>query len=332
MTRPALFVGSSSEGLPIARAVKVVLDDACEVTIWNEGVFSLTTGWLEALVRDLPRFDFAVLVLTADDMTVSRGAERAAVRDNVLFELGLCIGSLGRDRTYMVYDRTNKPTLPTDLDGISAATFEPYRDGNLIAALGTPCERIRHAVEQLGIRKDKGFRDLEKATHGVESVNATMQQLLRLLARSRKVELDIIATQFGPMINPQQLQKMKQDLADLEQTLGEEHTPSELRPIRTGQSSPNYLVQRSLPDLSPVHHHQRVPPRAPPAAPAGPADHLGGGGPRAGANGGDEPAGSRQPQADHHRAGGRRGPAGGDRRCVLTPPHRSSPQRNAGTS
>jgi hypothetical protein len=142
------------------------------VTIWNEGVFSLTSGWLEALVRDLPRFDFAVLVLTADDMTVSRGAEKATVRDNVLFELGLCIGSLGRDRTYMVYDRTNKPALPTDLDGISAATFMPHRDGNLIAAVGAPCELIRHIVEQLGIRKDKGFRDLEKATHGVESTPA----------------------------------------------------------------------------------------------------------------------------------------------------------------
>jgi hypothetical protein len=164
MPRPALFVGSSSEGLPIARAVKVVLDDACEVTIWNEGVFSLTTGWLEALVRDLPRFDFAVLVLTADDMTVARGAEKMTVRDNVLFELGLCIGSLGRDRTYMVYDRTNKPALPTDLDGITAATFMPHSDGNLIAAVGAPCEWIRRTVEQLGIRKDKGFRELEKAT------------------------------------------------------------------------------------------------------------------------------------------------------------------------
>jgi hypothetical protein len=49
-----------------------------------------------------------------------------------------------------------------------------------------------------------------------------MQSLLRLLARSRKVELDIIATQFGPMIGSEQLQQMKQDLADLQRTLGED--------------------------------------------------------------------------------------------------------------
>jgi hypothetical protein len=49
-----------------------------------------------------------------------------------------------------------------------------------------------------------------------------MQALLRLLARSRRVELDIIATQFGPMIIPEHLQQLKRDLADLETTLGED--------------------------------------------------------------------------------------------------------------
>ena len=170
----------------------------------------------------LSRFDFAVLVLTADDLTTSRGTERAAARDNVLFELGLFIGSLSRDRTFMVYDRTNPPALPSDLAGITAATFAPHTSGNLEAALGAPCAKIRSAVERLGIRKDKGFQDLEKATLNVEGVGATMQSLLRLLARSRKVELDIIATQFGSMIGSEQLQQMKRDLADLQRTLGED--------------------------------------------------------------------------------------------------------------
>jgi len=221
MIRPALFVGSSSEGLQIAEAVQVALDQVCEVELWTQGTFGLMQGALESLVMALPRFDFDLLVLTADDLTVSRGSEKAAARDNVLFELGLFIGSLGRDRTFMLYDRTNKPELPSDLAGITAATFAPHTSGNLQAALGAPCANIRSSVERLGIRKDKGFRDLEKATLSVEGVGETMQSLLRLLARSRKVELDIIATQFGPMIGSQQLQQMKRDLADLEQTLGE---------------------------------------------------------------------------------------------------------------
>ena len=222
MARPALFVGSSSEGLRIAEAIQVVLDPVCEVELWAQGIFGLMRGTLESLVMALSRFDFALLVLTADDLTTSRGTEKAAARDNVIFELGLFIGSLSRDRTFMVYDRTNPPALPSDLAGITAATFAPHTSGNLEAALGAPCAKIRSGVERLGVRKDKGFQDLEKATLNVEGVGATMQSLLRLLARSRKVELDIIATQFGPMIGSGQLQQMKRDLADLQRTPGED--------------------------------------------------------------------------------------------------------------
>lgn len=222
MIRPALFVGSSSEGLRIAEAVQVVLDPVCEVELWTQGIFGLTQGTLESLVLALSRFDFAMLVLTADDMTVSRGTDRPAARDNVLFELGLFIGALSRDRTFMLYDRTNPPALPTDLAGTSAATYAPHTSGNLEAALGAPCAKIRNTVERLGVRKDKESRDLEKATLGVENVNVTMQSLLRLLARSRKVELEITAKQFGPLIDPQDLRRMKRDLADLERTLGEQ--------------------------------------------------------------------------------------------------------------
>ncbi len=222
MSRPALFVGSSTEGLRIAEAIQVVLDETCEVELWTQGVFGLGQGTLESLVLALPRFDFALLVLTADDMTMSRATGKLAARDNVLFELGLFIGSLSRDRTFMLYDRTNPPVLPTDLAGITAASFAPHASGNLEAALGAPCAKIRTVIERLGIRSDKGIRKLEQATSSVEGVGAKMQSLLRLLARSRKVELDVFITQFGPIIKSEQLQKIKRDLADLIEMLGEE--------------------------------------------------------------------------------------------------------------
>lgn len=222
MSRPALFVGSSTEGLRIAEAIQVVLDETCEVELWTQGVFGLSQGTLESLVLALPRFDFALLVLTADDMMLSRGTEKLAARDNVLFELGLFIGSLSRDRIFMLYDRTNPPVLPTDLAGITAASFAPHASGNFEAALGAPCAKIRAVIERLGIRSDKGLRQLEQAASSVEGVGATMQSLLRLLARSRKVELDVFITQFGPIIRSEQLQKIKRDLADLIEILGEE--------------------------------------------------------------------------------------------------------------
>jgi hypothetical protein len=105
---------------------------------------------------------------------------------------------------------------------VSAAQFTPHANGNLEAALGATCTRIQNSIEKLGVRESRGLRDLEMATFNVNGVGRTMQTLLRLLARSRKVELDIISTQFGPMIGRQQLQQMRRDLTDLEKILDEE--------------------------------------------------------------------------------------------------------------
>src|SRR5205809_3294508 len=150
--RPVLFVGSSSEGLQIAKALQELLDYSCEVNIWSQGIFGLSQGGLESLVLALDRFDFAVLVLSADDLLMKRGETVAAPRDNVLFELGLFTGSLGRERIYMLYDRSKPPALPTDLAGITAATFELHSSGNLEASLCAPATKIKQQIQSLGLR------------------------------------------------------------------------------------------------------------------------------------------------------------------------------------
>jgi len=217
--KPSVFVGSSSEGLPLAKAVQLLLDQTCEVEVWSQGVFGLTQGTLESLVLALDRFDFAVLVLTADDLTISRGTERPAARDNVLFELGLFVGGLGRDRTFMLFDRRHPPALPTDLAGVTAATFEPHSSGNLEAALGAACTRIQNAIQKLGVRESQKVQRLSEATATMQGAGSQMRELIRLMARSRKVELDIISAQFGPLLEPAKLVEMKRDLRDLEAML-----------------------------------------------------------------------------------------------------------------
>jgi hypothetical protein len=220
--RPSVFVGSSSEGLRIAQTVQVLLDQVCEVETWSQGVFGLTQGTLESLVLALDRFDFAVLVLTTDDLTISRGSERPVARDNVLFELGLFVGGLGRDRTFMLYDRTHPPSLPSDLAGVTSATYEPHASGNLQAALGAACTRIQTAIERLGVRESQKVKRLAEATETMEGAGSRMRELIRLLARSRKVELEIISAQFGRVIEPGRLTEIKKDLRDLEAILGKE--------------------------------------------------------------------------------------------------------------
>lgn len=223
--RPTLFVGSSSEGLKIAKAIQVLLDHACEVTIWSQGIFGLSEGTLESLVSVLDDFDFAVLVLTPDDLLTSRNESASAPRDNVLFELGLFMGALGRKRTFIVYDRAAKLKLPSDLAGVSAATYEPHSTGNLESALGAAATRIEVQVSKLGVRDAERLKSLSEAATGFDDAATQMEKLVELIARSRKVELDIISTQFGPLIAPDKLLQMNRDLADLEETLNRAKAP-----------------------------------------------------------------------------------------------------------
>lgn len=217
--RPSVFVGSSTEGLKIAKAMQVLLDHSCEVTIWSQGVFGLSQGSLESLVLALEEFDFAILVLTPDDMTTSRDETSPAPRDNVLFELGLFMGGLGRERTFLVYDRSAPIRLPSDLAGVTAATFEPHASGNLESAMGAPCTRIEQAVERLGLRASERLRGLSEATKGVEGIGEQVREMVQILVRSRKVELDVVSANLGPMLPSHALEQVKEDLRDLERVL-----------------------------------------------------------------------------------------------------------------
>jgi hypothetical protein len=160
--KPSMFIGSSSEGKRIAETIQLVLDDEIHCTVWNQGVFGLSGGTLESLVTAVDEYDFATLVLTPDDLLEKRDLKGRSPRDNVLFELGLFMGALGRERTFIVHSRTTPPMLPSDLAGITPATYEER--SNLEAALGPACTRIKRAIEGKGNRRqfpDRSDQDSE---------------------------------------------------------------------------------------------------------------------------------------------------------------------------
>lgn len=147
--RASVFIGSSSEGLPIAEAVQVNLEDTCDTVIWSQGVFGLSQGTMEALVEDLPTFDFAILILTADDMIQVRNEISQSPRDNVLLEFGLCVGILGRERTFAVYDRKSKIRIPSDLAGVTLATYQLQHGRDFQASLGATTSKIKSEIRKL---------------------------------------------------------------------------------------------------------------------------------------------------------------------------------------
>ncbi|MGK6316024.1 nucleotide-binding protein [Neorhizobium sp. DT-125] len=152
---PRVFIGSSTEGLQVAYAIQENLDYDAEVTVWNQGVFGPSSIVLSKLVSALREFDFAVFVFTPDDLVEMRGGKFSAVRDNVVFELGLFIGRLGLESCFLVKPRNIQTLhLPTDLLGMVSLTYNDERsDGRLVAALGAACNQMRSAFRQAEARE-----------------------------------------------------------------------------------------------------------------------------------------------------------------------------------
>lgn len=142
--RPSVFIGCSVEGLRVAKVLQVALAHSCRPVIWHQGVFGLSRGTLESLVAQVHSYQYAILVLTPDDLVVTRGQATSVARDNVLFELGLFMGALGREQTFIVCDAS--VTLPSDLAGITPAKYQLTEPTNLVADLGPVCTQLEIAM------------------------------------------------------------------------------------------------------------------------------------------------------------------------------------------
>lgn len=119
--KPRVFIGSSSEGSHVARALRDQLQGVADCRVWSDGVFLLSKGTMESLEKELRAIDFAVLVATPDDRLIKRRKQTLSMRDNVLFELGFFMGALGRNRTFLLHGADMKLGLPSDLAGITTA-------------------------------------------------------------------------------------------------------------------------------------------------------------------------------------------------------------------
>jgi hypothetical protein len=147
-----LFVGSSVESLSVAYAVQENLEHDAEVTVWPEGIFEPSKTTLQQLLAVFDGFDFAVFVFAKDDVAIVRDREQPVTRDNVIFELGLFAARLGSERCFLLTPRTAPDLhLPSDVLGLSPANYDDDRqDKNLVAGLGTACNRIRRVIQRMG--------------------------------------------------------------------------------------------------------------------------------------------------------------------------------------
>jgi len=123
-SKPNIFIGSSSASKFIAESLKDLLKDVANCKVWDEA-FPLSKHTLESLINEFNSVDFGIFILSDDDTATIKGNQFKITRDNVLFESGMSIGGLGRDRTFLVVPITEPGYhLATDLGGLTIASYQ----------------------------------------------------------------------------------------------------------------------------------------------------------------------------------------------------------------
>lgn len=149
--RPELFIGTSYEQVKNGFLKRLTdsksLQKAAKLIPWTKA-FPLTSNTLDALLDAVASVDFALLVLSPDDKVEKRKTTKMAPRDNVIFELGLFLGVLGKERTILLVEEGFDVTeldLPTDLAGITHLSYKKGAKGekSFSNAIARVTERIK---------------------------------------------------------------------------------------------------------------------------------------------------------------------------------------------
>lgn len=153
-TKPHLFIGCSVESLKIAEAIHLALEHAhIEVKIWDGGVFQPSDYTIEDLEKELGKADFGAFILGPDDKTTSRSSTFNAPRDNVILELGMFMGKIGRNRTFYLYPRESNIKIPSDLLGITPIEYYPVgEEDDIDSKLRPACVKMKRRIAELGPR------------------------------------------------------------------------------------------------------------------------------------------------------------------------------------
>src|SRR6185312_12941917 len=145
--KPKVFIGSSREALTVVRIVEEALSETCDVFAWDTNPVQPSQFLVEGLLEISESVDFAIFVLSPDDELHYRENQYYAPRDNVIFESGIFMAKVGRQRVFLLSAAEGNLKFPTDIAPIQRVS---YRDSE--QSLLSAVELLAKRINALGVR------------------------------------------------------------------------------------------------------------------------------------------------------------------------------------
>lgn len=151
-SKPSVFIGGSTEGLQVAHELKRSMGSGVEAKVWDEDLFNLGSSALDDLLRMISLYDYGIFICSDDDFVESRDVLSVAPRDNVILELGLFMGALGRRRAFPVVVAPKEEgslKMPTDLLGNTESQLPHPDEDAYQAAIEKVSQRLVETISEL---------------------------------------------------------------------------------------------------------------------------------------------------------------------------------------
>jgi hypothetical protein len=151
--KPTIFMGSSGSESAKAVLQEIVkaLAEVAETNEWSRPeVLEMNAQAGDSVLKRTQECDFGLFLLTPDDIVISKRDDipNAVLkpRANVILEMGMFFGSLGKERVFVVVNTEKGDLMPSDFKGDN---IKPYSD---TASLVEATHQIANLIKQRGFR------------------------------------------------------------------------------------------------------------------------------------------------------------------------------------
>ena len=202
MAKSNIFVTSSERAKLIAETLSDGLrTDYSSAKIWQEIERKAPTqSKIETLEQSATEYDFAVIILTKDDVLAKDSGEKLKVRDDCVFEAGYFMSAIGRNRCFLV-SSVGSRDLPLDLGGIIRLTFEePKRPEDFDdrekceEAIQGVSALIKNRVQQ--VRKEEARRSV--STRPLSRDELLMRERISTIEGGHLLEDQVVVAAYQP--------------------------------------------------------------------------------------------------------------------------------------